>query len=114
MPAGGGDQRMRLPRREQSPYRVYLLLECGTSFLLGIAYATITVYWVTAGRLDALQLLLLGTGLEVSYFVFQLPTGVLADVVSRRLCVLTGLFVMGLALVIEASSPSFANLLAAQ
>lgn len=105
---------MRPPRREQSPYRVYLLLECGTSFLLGIAYATITVYWVTAGKLDALQLLLLGTGLEVSYFLFQLPTGVLADMLSRRLCVLTGLFVIGLALVIEASSPSFANLLAAQ
>jgi MFS transporter, DHA3 family, tetracycline resistance protein len=105
---------MRVPRRELSAYRVYLLLEFGTSILLGIAYATITVYWVTAGQLDALQLLLLGTGLEVSYFLFQLPTGVLADIVSRRLCVLAGLFIIGLALVIEAASPSFANLLAAQ
>ena len=59
-------------------------------------------------------MLLLGTGLEVSYFLLQLPTGVLADIVSRRLCVLAGLFVIGLALVIEASSPSFTNLLVAQ
>lgn len=104
---------MRLPRRELSAYRVYLILEAGTSFLLGIAYATITVYWVT-GRLNALQLILLGTGLELSYFVFQLPTGLLADIVSRRLCVLTGLFLMGLALVAEGASATFANLLAVQ
>jgi MFS transporter, DHA3 family, tetracycline resistance protein len=105
---------LRLPRRELSPYRVYLILEAGTSFLLGIAYATIIVYWVTAGRLNPLQLLLLGTGLELSYFVFQLPTGVLADIVSRRLCVLSGLLILGLALLLEGASAAFGNLLAAQ
>src|SRR5260370_28706013 len=97
-----------------SPYRLYLVLECGMSFLLGISYATITVYWVPSGRLNPLQLLLLGTSLEVSYFVFQLPTGVLADLVSRRLCVLAGLFIVGLAQVMQSLSPSFANLMAAQ
>ena len=106
---------MGLPRRHPiSPYRLYLVLESGMSFLLGITYATITVYWVTSGRLNPLQLLLLGTALEVSYFLLQLPTGVLADMVSRRLCVLAGLFIVGLALVMEGLSPSFANLLGAQ
>ena len=95
-------------------YRLYLFLECGTSFLLGISYATITVYWVTSGRLNPLQLLLLGTALELSYFLLQLPTGVLADLVSRRLCMLAGLFILGLALVWRACRPSFGNLLAAQ
>jgi hypothetical protein len=51
---------MRLRSRPVSPYRLYLLLESGMSFLLGITYATITVYWVTAGRLSPLQLLLMG------------------------------------------------------
>lgn len=105
---------MRLPRREVDPYRLYLVLECGMSFLLGITYATIMVYWVTSGRLNPLQLVLLGTVLETSYFLLQLPTGVLADLVSRRLCVLGGLFIVGLALVIEGLSPAFANLLGAQ
>jgi MFS transporter, DHA3 family, tetracycline resistance protein len=105
---------MRVPRREFGPYRLYLALECGTSFLLGITSATIAVYWVTTGRLNPLQLVLLGTALELSYFLFQLPTGVLADAVSRRLCVLGGLFVIGLALVIESSSAAFANLITAQ
>jgi hypothetical protein len=53
-------------RRPMSPYRVYLILETGMSFLLGITYATIMVYWVTSGRLNPPQLLLLGTVLELS------------------------------------------------
>jgi MFS transporter, DHA3 family, tetracycline resistance protein len=105
---------VRLHRHSMSPYRLYLGLECGMSFLLGISYATITVYWVTSGRLNPLQLLLLGTSLELSYFLFQLPTGVLADLVSRRLCVLAGLFIIGLAQVMQSLSPSFANLMVAQ
>jgi MFS transporter, DHA3 family, tetracycline resistance protein len=95
-------------------YPLYLLLECGTSFFLGISYATITVYWVTSGRLNPLELLLLGTALELSYFLLQLPTGVLADLVSRRLCTLAGLFIVGVALIMESLSPAFANLIAAQ
>jgi DHA3 family tetracycline resistance protein-like MFS transporter len=102
---------MRRRSRSVSPYRLYLVLEGGMSFLLGISYATVTVYWVTAGRLNPLQLLLLGTSLELSYFVFQLPTGVLADLVSRRLCVLTGLFIVGVAQVMASLSPSFGNLM---
>jgi MFS transporter, DHA3 family, tetracycline resistance protein len=101
---------MRLGSRPVSPYRLYLGLQASMSFLLGICYATIMVYWVTAGRLNPLQLLLLGTALELSYFVFQLPTGVLADLVSRRLCVLAGLVVTGLGLVIQGLSPAFGNL----
>jgi DHA3 family tetracycline resistance protein-like MFS transporter len=105
---------MRLGRHPIRPYRLYLILECGMSFLLGISYATITVYWVISGRLNPLQLLLLGTALELSYFLLQLPTGVLADLVSRRLCTLAGLFIVGLAQIMQGLSPSFASLLAAQ
>jgi MFS transporter, DHA3 family, tetracycline resistance protein len=105
---------MRLGSHPIRPYPLYLILECGMSFSLGISYATLTVYWVISGRLNPLELLLLGTALEVSYFVFQLPTGALADLVSRRLCTLAGLFIIGLALIMEGSSPAFANLIAAQ
>jgi MFS transporter, DHA3 family, tetracycline resistance protein len=104
---------MRWRPRQLSPYPLYLTLESGTSFLTGISYATVTVYWVTVGRLNPLQLVLLGTALELSYFVFQLPTGVLADLVSRRLCVLTGLFVVGVSQVMASLSASYANLIGA-
>src|SRR5215469_6277538 len=104
---------MRLRRREISPYRLYLMLESGTALLGGFSYATVTVYWVSVGRLNPLQLLLLGTALEGSYFLFQLPTGLLADLISRRLCVLAGLFVVGAAQIMASLSASFVNLLLA-
>ena len=105
---------MRLGGRPVSPYPLYLVLECGMSFLLAITYTTVVVYWVVSGHLDPLQLLLLGTTLELTYFLLQLPTGVLADLVSRRLFVLAGLFVLGLALIMQSLSPAFGNVLAAQ
>lgn len=104
---------MRLRSRPMGPYRLYLILEAGSAFGAGISFATVTVYWVTAGRLNPLQLLLLGTALEVSYFVFQLPTGVLADLVSRRLCVLSGLFIVGVAQVMASLSAAYPNLIGA-
>jgi MFS transporter, DHA3 family, tetracycline resistance protein len=51
-----------------------------------------------------------GTSLELSYFLFQLPTGVLADVVSRRLCVLGRLLILRLGLVIDGLSAAFDEL----
>jgi len=105
---------MRLGSHPMNPYRLYLALESGTSFCTGISYATAMVYWVLAGKLNPLELLLLGTGLELSYFIFQLPTGVLADLVSRRLCTLGGLFVIGLGLLLQSASPAFAGLVCGQ
>src|ERR1700739_977162 len=105
---------MRLGSPPIRAYAVYLFLECGTSFLLGICYATITVYWVISGRLSRMGSLLLAPALDLSYSLLHLPTGVLADLVSRRLCALAGLFIVGLALIMESLSPAFANLLAAQ
>jgi MFS transporter, DHA3 family, tetracycline resistance protein len=105
---------MRLGAHSIRPYPLYLMLASGTSFFTGISYATVMVYWVTDGRLNPLQLLLLGTGLELSYFIFQLPTGVLADLVSRRLCTLGGLFIEGLGMLTESLSPAFAALVLGQ
>lgn len=48
---------MRLRRREISSYRLYLILGWGTAFLSGAGLATVTVYWVTSGKLNPLQLL---------------------------------------------------------
>jgi DHA3 family tetracycline resistance protein-like MFS transporter len=102
-------------RSRTNPYRLYVVgLGFGGSLLMAIVNTTSAVYWVTSGHLNALQLLLLGTALEVTYFTFQLPTGVLADLVSRRLCVIVGWFITGAAFVLQGLSPAYANLLAAQ
>jgi MFS transporter, DHA3 family, tetracycline resistance protein len=76
--------------RRIDPKHLYIGIEVAESFFVATACTTSIVYRVTSGHLNALQLILLGTMLELSYFIVQLPTGILADVVSRRLCVIAG------------------------
>ncbi|HJT59526.1 MAG TPA: MFS transporter, partial [Ktedonobacteraceae bacterium] len=65
-------------------------------------------------KLNPLQLVLVGTALEGVSFICQVPTGILADVFSRRLSVILGLFLLGTAFIIEGSFPNFAAIMAAQ
>jgi DHA3 family tetracycline resistance protein-like MFS transporter len=95
-------------------YRLYLGYQFALATGLGLAQATIIVYWVTVAHLDPLQLVLLGTVLEVAYFLLQLPTGMLADLLSRKLCVVAGVFAVALGYLLQGVSPAFAALLIAQ
>ncbi|MFB6549732.1 MFS transporter [Streptomyces sp. NPDC056405] len=95
-------------------YRLYLLMEFGIGVCLGMAFATVVVYRVEDAHLSPLDLVLLGTVLETAYFVLQLPTGVLADAVSRRLSIVVGIAVLGGAFVMEGLLPFFLGIAAAQ
>jgi MFS transporter, DHA3 family, tetracycline resistance protein len=95
-------------------YVVYLIYS-GVFALAGALIVTVNlVYQVETARLNPLQLVLVGTVLEATAFLLQVPTGVLADVYSRRLAVVLGVFLFGLAFVLEGSFPRFDVILAAQ
>jgi MFS transporter, DHA3 family, tetracycline resistance protein len=100
--------------RRIDPKHLYIGIEVAESFLAATAYTTAVVYRVTTGHLNALQLILLGTMVEFSYFILQLPTGILADIVSRRLCVIAGWFLDAAGLLMQGLSAHFAVLLTAQ
>ena len=93
-------------------------LSVGMSAVEGLAVATVIttslVYQVETVGLNALQLVLVGTVLEATVFVFELPTGVVADVYSRRLSVVIGLALTGAGFLLAGSIPLFGVLLAAQ
>jgi MFS transporter, DHA3 family, tetracycline resistance protein len=72
------------------------------------------VYQIQVAHLTPLQLVLVGTVLEIVCFLCQVPTGVLADVYSRRLAVIVGVFAIGAGFVLEGSIPSFPYILLAQ
>jgi DHA3 family tetracycline resistance protein-like MFS transporter len=102
-------------RSRTNPYRLYLFgLEFGASFLVGMINTTASLYWYSRGHLNPLQLVLLGTMVELAYFIFQLPTGAIADLFSRRACVIAGTFAYAAGVIEQALSPAFPNLLAAQ
>jgi MFS transporter, DHA3 family, tetracycline resistance protein len=100
--------------RRIDPKHLYIGIEVAESFFVATAYTTAIVYRVTSGHLNALQLILLGTMLELSYFIVQLPTGILADIVSRRLCVIAGRFLVTAGFLLQGVSAHFAVQLAAQ
>lgn len=94
--------------------RIYLIYSGATSLLFGLIFTASAVYQVTIAGLNALQLVLVGTVLEFSIFLFEIPTGVVADVKSRRLSVIIGTVLIGCGFVLEGSWPSFIPILAAQ
>ncbi len=95
-------------------YRVYLVLEGCASFIFLMIFTASSIYQVTQAGLTALQLVLVGTMLEVSVFLFEVPTGVVADVYSRRLSVIIGYFLIGAGFILEGSIPWFWTILLAQ
>ncbi|MFG1924067.1 MFS transporter [Cryptosporangium sp. NPDC048952] len=95
-------------------FRVYLGISFTLAAMTGLVYTTIVVYRVDTAGLNPLQLVLVGTVLEAAYFVFQLPTGVLADLRSSRACVVVGVGVLGAGLVVEGLLPSFVGIVVAQ
>lgn len=95
-------------------YTVYLIYSGITSLSFSLIFTVNLVYQVETARLNPIQLVLVGTVLEFVAFVCQIPTGVLADVYSRRVAVMLGILLFGLAFVLEGSFPRFDVILASQ
>ncbi len=72
------------------------------------------VYRITEAGLNPLQLILVGTVLELTVLLADVPTGVLADVYSRRLSMIVGYALVGVGYILEGSLPIFAAILLAQ
>ncbi|MHB8576981.1 MAG: MFS transporter, partial [Dehalococcoidia bacterium] len=94
-------------------YRVFLIFSFGFGLFFAMLSTVSGAYQVRAG-LNPLQLVLVGTALEGSTFVFQAPTGVLADVYSRRLSVVVGAALVGAGFVLWGASAAFVTMLIAQ
>jgi MFS transporter, DHA3 family, tetracycline resistance protein len=100
--------------RNRDAYRVYLAYTIAGSFLSTLYFTVATIYRVQVAGLNPLQLVLVGTVMESAIFIFQVPTGVVADVFSRKLSIVIGQAIIGGAFLVEASFPRFPLILAAQ
>jgi DHA3 family tetracycline resistance protein-like MFS transporter len=79
-----------------------------------MVFTTAVIYRLEAAGLDALQLVLVGTMLELTVLIFEVPTGILADLYSRRLSVILGTVLIGIGFVLEGTLPVFWIILLAQ
>lgn len=95
-------------------YSVYLKFKLCFSLLFSMATVLSLVYHLEVVGLNAFELVLVGTVLETSCFLLEIPTGVVADLYSRRRSVLIGIFLYGIGFILEGSLPWFVTVLLAQ
>jgi MFS transporter, DHA3 family, tetracycline resistance protein len=70
----------------------------GLEFTLSMpTWVVMAVYLVSELHLSPLQLVLMGTAMEAAVFVFEIPTGVVADMYGRRLSLIIGFVGTGVA-----------------
>ena len=77
-------------------------------------FVVTSLYEATVAGLTPVQLILVGTALEISAFIFEVPTGIVADVYSRRLSIIIGYILMGVGFLVEGLFPAFIPILLAQ
>ena len=99
--------------RRLDPHRTWLFYMGGWSLARSLGWTVAAVYFVREVGMSPLELVLVGTALEVAYFVFEVPTGVVADMVSRRASVVLALLIMGAAFLLTAAVPDVGVILAA-
>ena len=97
-----------------NPRNVYIFIEFSASVFFAMMFTVTSLYEATVAGLTPVQLILVGTTLEISAFVFEVPTGIVADVYSRRLSIIIGYILMGLGFLVEGFFPSFLPILLAQ
>jgi DHA3 family tetracycline resistance protein-like MFS transporter len=88
--------------RRPSAYRYYLFVEAATSLP---AFVVIALYWVKTVELDPLQLVLVGTVMEAAIFVFEVPTGVFADLFGRKRSIVLSWAIQGGAILLVGAVP---------
>ncbi|GAB1823733.1 MFS transporter [Herbidospora sp. RD11066] len=91
----------------------YIAIRGTASFAGSTAFTLNLVYQAQTAGLSALQMVLVGTVLETVCFLAQVPTGVLADLRSRRLSVIIGYLLFGAGFLVEGLFPFFGAILAA-
>ena len=100
--------------RKADAYKLFLFFSAAQAFALTTVFTINLVYQVKQVGLNPLQLVLVGTTLELTAFLMEAPTGVVADVYSRRLSVILGFTLLGGGFIVEGALPFFEALLLAQ
>ena len=102
----------RFPR--PAAVTVYLVVSGVGSAAFSMYAFIASVYRIVEVGLGPLELVLVGAVLEVAVFLFEVPTGIVADVYGRRLSLVLGSLLVGAAFLVEGLVPLFWAVLFAQ
>ena len=82
---------------------LYFAAELWLSLAFAVSFTVSAVYFVQEVGMNPFELVLVGTAMEATIFVFEIPTGVVADTYSRRASVVIGWAIIGPGLVLAGS-----------
>jgi DHA3 family tetracycline resistance protein-like MFS transporter len=100
--------------RMMSAAGVYLFRAGLGSFATGMIFIGLSAYYIRDVGMSPLQLVLVGTAIELTCFLFEVPTGVVADTWSRKGSVLIGGFLIGACYIITGLAPFFIAIIIAE
>ena len=81
--------------RRLSATHTWFVYEAVASFFWTLSFTVAAVFFVLELGLSPLELVLVGTAMELAVFVFEVPTGIVADTYGRKRSVVIGMFVLG-------------------
>jgi DHA3 family tetracycline resistance protein-like MFS transporter len=87
--------------------KVFYGMEFFDTLGMHAAFTVWAVYLVQEVGVNPLQLVLLGTVSEIAIFVFEVPTGVVADTYSRRLSIIVGMILAGASVILFGLVPIY-------
>ncbi|EWT02647.1 hypothetical protein N865_04250 [Intrasporangium oryzae NRRL B-24470] len=99
---------LRRPLREADATKTFYALTAVTAFSFALCFTLNLVFQFRVIGLDPFQMVLVGTVLELSVFLFEVPTGIVADLYSRRVSVIIGFALVGLGFAFEGIVATFA------
>ncbi len=94
-------------RMANPAYRTHLIVSFLTHGAQVLIWTGFAVFQLTVVGMSPFQLVLVGSVLEITILLCEIPTGVIADLVSRRLSVILGLAITAVSYIIQAAFPTF-------
>ena len=99
---------LRRPLREADATSTFYVLTAVAALAFALCFTLNLVFQYRVVGLDPFQMVLVGTVLEATCFLFEVPTGLVADLHSRRVSVIIGFFLIGAGFAVEGIFATFA------
>ncbi|WP_100402749.1 MFS transporter [Bacillus sp. FJAT-42315] len=100
--------------RHKGPALLYLSQSFASQLFFWMVFTVNLLYYVQVVEMNALQLVLVGTVLEITVLICEIPTGLIADYKGRKFSIVLGYSLIGLGFFIEGLFPTFTTILIAQ
>lgn len=98
----------------QRVIRVYYLFRVIAPFVFAMWLAVVTLYFATRISSDPFQLAMLGVALEASTLFFEIPTGIMADMYSRKWSIVVGYVIWGFGFLLQGLVQTYSLILLSQ